>query len=253
MKKYTRIIATVVMLCLISALVLPTVSTAKVSWYTMRNSSHKRPSGAWTVSKLKKYNAYYVAPTKEKVIYLTFDCGYENGNTRKIMKVLKKHGAKATFFVTKSYISTSAKICRQMKKEGHFVGNHTCSHPSIPSLSAKSLKKEINGCASYFKKKTGYKIDPFFRPPMGEFDSRSLKIVKSLGYKTIFWSMAYYDYDTSKQPSLSYVKNFFKQNYHKGAIPLIHAVSSSNAKSLDSVLRMLEKKGYRFGTLNELS
>lgn len=228
-------------------------SNKKKAWYFMRNKEHKKVTGAQEAETLAKYDAYYLnAKTKEKVIYLTFDCGYENGYTEKILDILKGHDAKAMFFVTKSYIKSNKDIVIRMKEEGHMVGNHTCTHPSLPDKNIEKVKSEILDCASYMKQETGYEMDSYIRPPMGEYSNRTLKITKDLGYKTIFWSMAYLDYDVNKQPGKAYVIKHFKENYHKGAIPLIHNVSSSNAQALDDVLTFLESKKYRFGTLDEL-
>lgn len=230
-------------------------SNTKHAWYIVRKSGHKKAGGGIPAGiDLSKYRAYFQnTETKEKVIYLSFDCGYENGYTKKILKTLKKHNAKAIFFVTKPFIESCPSIVRKMKKQGHLVGNHTCTHPSLPDKSAEDIRNEITECAKAYKKVTGCEMDPFIRPPMGEFSKRSLKVTKDLGYSTILWSMAYYDYDTDNQPGKDYVVKHFKDNYHKGALPLIHNTSSSNCEALDDVLTYLEKKKYRFGTLDEFA
>lgn len=230
-------------------------SNTKHAWYIVRKSGHKKAGGGIPAGMdLSKYRAYFQnTETKEKVIYLSFDCGYENGYTKKILKTLKKHNAKAIFFVTKPFIESCPSIVRKMKKQGHLVGNHTCTHPSLPDKSAEDIRNEITECAKAYKKVTGCDMDPFIRPPMGEFSKRSLKVTKDLGYSTILWSMAYYDYDTDNQPGKDYVVKHFKDNYHKGALPLIHNTSSSNCEALDDVLTYLEKKKYRFGTLDEFA
>ena len=191
--------------------------------------------------------------TKKKVIYLTFDCGYEAGYTKKILKTLKKHKAKALFFVTEGFIKSHPELVKKMKQEGHLVGNHSCSHPNFATISVEQEKRELKQCAKTMKKLTGYTMDPFFRPPMGCYSLRALKVAKDMGYKTMFWSMAYYDYDENRQPGKEYVVNHFKENYHPGAMPLIHNTSSSNCEALDTVLTNLEKKKYRFGTVDEFA
>lgn len=133
------------------------------------------------------------------------------------------------------------------------MGNHTCTHPDLSGKPVSVIRKEIKDCARAFKKATGYRMDPFIRPPMGAFSERSLQVTKDMGYNTIFWSMAYYDYDTDHQPGKDYVVNHFKENYHRGALPLIHNTSSSNCEALDDVLAFLEEKNYRFGTLDEFA
>lgn len=225
------------------------------SWYIIRNKNHEKTGGGVPKGiKFSDYNAYYInKKTKQKVIYLSFDCGYENGYTKKILKTLKKHHAKAVFFVTKPFIESNPELVKQMKEEGHLVGNHTCSHPSLPDKSVSEIQKEIKGCEKAYKKATGFVMDPFIRPPMGNFSERSLKVAKDLGYHTIFWSMAYYDYDANNQPGKDYVVKHFKQNYHKGSLPLIHNTSKSNCEALDEVLTFLESKNYRFGTIDEFT
>ena len=227
------------------------LSNEKKAWWFKRNKEHQ-PSGADESIDLKKYGAYYLGNIEEKVIYLTFDCGYENGYTETMLDILKKHNAKACFFVTQTYIRDNPDIVKRMKEEGHQVGNHTVTHKSQPTLSVEEIEKELGTCSAYMKEVTGYDMDPFFRPPMGEYSERTLKITQDMGYQTVFWSIAYLDYDVNNQPGSNYVEEHFRSYYHNGAIPLIHNVSSANCGALDGVLTLLEKEGYRFCTLYEL-
>lgn len=221
-------------------------------WWLKRNEEHKQPEVSDKIN-LSKYNAYYTEPKcKEKRVYLTFDCGYENGFTPKILDVLKKQKVVAAFFVTKPFIREEAKLVRRMKKEGHIVGNHTVHHKSMPTLSDRDNKQEIIDCAQYCKEATGYEMDPFIRPPMGEYNERTLELTKKMGYRTIFWSMAYVDFDVNKQPGKEYVIEHFQKYIHKGAIPLMHNVSRSNAEALDTVITNLKKEGYHFESLKKL-
>ena len=205
---------------------------------------------------LDQYDAYYVdrtcAAKGEKVMYLTFDCGYENGYTEQMLDVLKKHNAKGCFFVTMTYIRDNPDIIKRMKEEGHQVGNHTVHHPCMPEKSVEEQKSELKECSDFMKSETGYSMDMYFRPPCGEYSEQVLQLAKDMGYKTIFWSMAYLDYDVNNQPGTDYVIDHFAKYYHPGAIPLIHNVSSSNAQALDTVLTNLEKEGYEFRSLNEM-
>lgn len=139
-----------------------------------------------------------------------------------------------------------------MKEEGHQVGNHTVTHPSMPGISVEKQKEELQTCADYMKEATGYRMDPYFRPPSGEYSERVLQLAKDMGYKTIFWSMAYLDYDVNNQPGKDYVIEHFDKYYHNGAIPLMHNVSESNAQALDTVLSNLTELGYRFVSLDEM-
>lgn len=222
-------------------------------WWLKRNENHQTPEVSDYID-LSKYDAYYVNPKcKKKKIFLTFDCGYENGFTPKILDVLKKQKIVAAFFVTKPFIREGRELIRRMKKEGHIVGNHTVHHKSMPTLSDRDNKQEIIDCAEYCKEATGYEMDHFIRPPMGEYNEKTLKLTKSMGYKTIFWSMAYVDFDVNKQPGKQYVVEHFKKYTHNGAIPLMHNVSQSNAEALDEVITNLKKEGYQFESLKNLS
>ena len=222
-------------------------------WWLKRNENHQTPEVSDYID-LSKYDAYYVNPKcKKKKIFLTFDCGYENGFTPKILDVLKKQKIVAAFFVTKPFIREGRELVRRMKKEGHIVGNHTVHHKSMPTLSDRDNKQEIIDCAEYCKEATGYEMDHFIRPPMGEYNEKTLKLTKSMGYKTIFWSMAYVDFDVNKQPGKQYVVEHFKKYTHNGAIPLMHNVSQSNAEALDEVIMNLKKEGYQFESLKKLS
>lgn len=222
-------------------------------WWLKRNENHQTPEVSDYID-LSKYDAYYVNPKcKKKKIFLTFDCGYENGFTPKILDVLKKQKIVAAFFVTKPFIREGRELVRRMKKEGHIVGNHTVHHKSMPTLSDRDNKQEIIDCAEYCKEATGYEMDHFIRPPMGEYNEKTLKLTKSMGYKTIFWSMAYVDFDVNKQPGKQYVVEHFKKYTHNGAIPLMHNVSQSNAEALDEVITNLKKERYQFESLKKLS
>lgn len=229
-------------------------SNKKYAWWFVRKKNHE-PSGSGEEFDINNYGAYFrnnKAEEGDKVIYLTFDCGYELGYTNSILDTLKKHDAKAIFFVTKPFIKSDPDLVLRMKEEGHMVGNHTVTHPSMPDKGIEKLKEEINGCADYMYEMTGYQMDHYLRPPMGEYSERTLKLTQDLGYKSIFWSIAFKDYDPDNQPGKQYVIDHFSTYHHNGAIPLIHNVSKSDTEALDEVLTMLEKEGYRFGTLDEL-
>lgn len=227
-------------------------SNEKLAWWFKRNDNHQ-PSGCDDTIELSDYGAYYLDEnTEEMVVYLTFDCGYENGYTDEILDVLKRQDVPACFFVTKTYIRDNVELTTRMKEEGHQVGNHTITHPSMPTKSYEEIMEEVNGTAEYMKEVTGYDMDPYLRPPMGEYSERTLAITQDLGFKTIFWSMAYVDYDVNNQPGADYVIEHFEKYHHNGAIILMHNVSSSNAEALETVIENLKAKGYRFASLNEL-
>ncbi len=230
-----------------------------LAWWFKRDDNHG-PSGCDDTLDISEYGAYYLdknaeavyEETGEKVIYLTFDCGYENGYTNQILDVLETQDVPACFFVTKTFIRDNPEIAKRMKEEGHQVGNHTITHPSMPSKSYEEIIQEVTGCADYMKEVTGYDMDPYLRPPRGEYSARTLMLTHDLGYKTIFWSMAYLDYDVNNQPGVDFVVNHFNKYHHNGAIILMHNVSASNAGALDMVITNLKAEGYRFASLNEL-
>lgn len=224
-------------------------------WWFKRNENHAAPEAQQEID-LTKYDAWYVkteVEDGEKPVFLTFDCGYENGYTPGILDVLQKHKAPAAFFVCKHFIEDQPDLIRRMKEEGHVVGNHTANHICMPENDDRTVREEIAENADYMKEATGYEMDPFFRPPKGEYSERTLQITKNMGYTTIFWSLAYVDYDINSQPGADYVINQFDQYIHPGAIPLIHNISESNAQALDTVLTNLENAGYTFCSLYELS
>lgn len=221
------------------------------SWWFKRNDNHEK-SGCQDDFDITEYQAYYTVPVSEKRIYITFDCGYENGYTPDILDTLKEENVTAAFFVTQTFIRDNPELAKRMKEEGHLVCNHTVTHPSMPGKSIDEQKNELLTCETYMKEATGYDMDLFFRPPRGEYSKRTLQMAKDLGYTTIFWSMAYLDYDVNNQPTSDHVVEHFQKYYHPGAIPLMHNVSVANRDALKQVIRDLKKEGYSFGTLYDL-
>lgn len=229
-------------------------SNEKFSWWFRRNENHK-PSGSGESFPIEEYSAYYLdrtATDEDKVFYVTFDCGYENGFTPSILDTLKEKNVKAMFFVTKDFIVSNPEYVKRMKEEGHMVGNHTVRHLSSPELTPEELAQELYEVAIAMEEETGYSIDPFFRTPMGEYSERVLKVVQDMGYTSVFWSIAYYDYDVNNQPGKDYVVDHFDTYHHNGCIALIHNISESNTQALGDVLDLLREAGYRFGMLTEL-
>lgn len=231
------------------------LDNTKLSWWFRRDMNHG-PSGCDDTIDISEYDAYYLdqnaSKKNEKVVYLTFDCGYENGYTEQMLDILKKEDVPACFFVTPTYIRDNVAIAKRMKEEGHQVGNHTIYHICMPDKSYEEIVQEVNGCADYMKEATGYAMDPYLRPPCGEYSARTLAITQDLGFKTIFWSMAYMDFDVNNQPGVDFVIDHFNKYHHSGAIILMHNVSSSNAGALEKVIANLKAEGYRFASLNEL-
>lgn len=221
------------------------------AWWFKRNDNHEK-SGCQEDFDILQYDAHYTVPVSDKKIYITFDCGYENGYTSDLLDVLKEEEVTAAFFVTQTFIRDNVELTKRMKEEGHLVCNHTVTHPSMPGQSVEKQKKELLECEAYMKEATGYEMDLFFRPPKGEYSQQSLQVAKDLGYTTVFWSIAYLDYDVNNQPSKEHVIEHFRKYYHPGAIALMHNVSLANHDALKQVIQDLKKEGYSFGTLYDL-
>ena len=217
------------------------------------NGSEKQPSGNATPEELRQNDAYYLGNGEEKVIYLTFDCGYENGNTKYILKALKKHNAKGTFFVVGHFLESSPGLAKQMVQEGHAVGNHTYHHPDMSSIATiESFQKELDDNAALFKQVTGKEMAKYYRPPQGKYSTVNLKMAKELGYHTFFWSLAYVDWYEDQQPSHEEAFAKLTGRIHPGAIVLLHSTSKTNGEILDELLTKWENMGYTFQPLSHL-
>lgn len=211
------------------------------------------PTGNSSAKELEAYNAYYVADTKEKIIYLTFDCGYENGNTEAMLDALKKHNAKATFFVVGHYLESAPDIVKRMVEEGHTIGNHTYHHPDMSKISdAAAFQNEMDEVRTLYKELIGEEMPMYYRPPQGKYSLSNLQMAKDLGYTTFFWSLAYVDWNVDNQPSHEEAMNKLTSRVHPGAIVLLHNTSKTNAEVLDELLTEWESMGYRFGTLEDV-
>lgn len=235
-----------------------TVETVSVqnqadNWGLGFGAEGTQPTGNVTADELKKYNAWYVGDKNKKTIYLTFDCGYENGNTEPILDALKKHNAKATFFVVGHFLESAPDIVKRMEEEGHAVGNHTYHHPDMSSISElASFQKEIDDVASLYQSITGKEMIKYYRPPQGKYSTENLKMAKELGYNTFFWSLAYVDWKQEEQPTHEEAMSKLLKRVHPGAIVLLHNTSRTNGEILDEVLTKWEEMGYHFASLEEL-
>ena len=214
----------------------------------------EKPTGNVSVEELKTYHAAYMDPTDEKVIYLTFDAGYENGNTPAILKALKKHNAKGTFFVVGNFLETSPELVKQMVVEGHTVGNHTGHHPEMSKISdVAAFEKELKDVETRYQEITGEELTRFYRPPQGKYNTQNLQMASNLGYKTFFWSLAYVDWIQDQQPTKEAAFDKLLKRIHPGAVVLLHSTSSTNAQILDELLTKWEEMGYHFAPLSELA
>ncbi len=225
--------------------------TSVRNWYFMAKNNHTTPDVQGGID-YKKYGAYYVGNTSEKKIYLTFDEGYENGYSSKILDILKEKDVKAAFFCTGSYLRDNPDLIKRMVSEGHIVGNHSYNHLNQTTIGEDKIKSEINDCEYRFKEITGEQMPKFFRPPEGAYTEKSLAVIHNMGYKTIFWSFAYKDWLTNSQPGKQAAYTKIMNSVHNGAIYLLHAVSSSNTEALSQVIDDLKAEGYTFGTLYDL-
>jgi peptidoglycan-N-acetylmuramic acid deacetylase len=231
------------------------VSNKERSWFYKPNKAHITPEIPADVNvMLKKYNGYYVGDTDSKVLYLTFDEGYENGFTPKILDILKENNVKAAFFVTRPYIKQQPDLIKRMVQEGHIVGNHSSTHPSMTTKAGnvESFNKEFTDTEKVFTDITGLQMPKYFRPPMGVYSEKTLELTKTLGYISIFWSFAHKDWEVNNQPSVQVTHDKVINGSHNGEIILLHAVSKSDTDALDSIIKDLKKDGYVFLTLDEL-
>lgn len=223
------------------------------NWGLSFPTEGESPVGNASVADLAQYDAYYLGDTSQKVIYLTFDCGYENGYTETILDVLKKHQAPAAFFVVGNMIETAPDIIRRMAAEGHIVGNHTYHHPDMSAISDQAaFKKELDDLAALYQETVGEDLPMFYRPPQGKYNEENLKQAQALGYKTVFWSLAYVDWYVDNQPTAEQAYSKLLPRIHDGAIVLLHSTSKTNAEILDDLLTKWEDMGYTFASLEDL-
>lgn len=202
------------------------------------------------IQTMDKYGCIYMGSEQKPFVYLTFDEGYENGYTADILDTLKKCKVTAAFFITADYLAKNPDLVKRMIDEGHTVGNHTVNHPSMPSKNDEDAREEIMGLHNQVFEKFGVNMQ-FFRPPMGEYSERTLSIANSLGYKNVFWSFAYKDWETDNQRGADYAFEQVTSKVHNGAVILLHAVSKDNARALEKIIAEIQNKGFTFKTLSE--
>lgn len=228
----------------------PTAPTAKSwSWWFTRNAQHQTPAINQETAKLiAENNAFYVIPNNSKKIYLTFDAGYELGYTGKILDTLDRQHVKAAFFITGQYIKTQPDLVKRMHSSGNLVCNHTWNHPDLSTVSQQTFNQELESLDQKYTELTGVPLDHYLRPPMGNYSENSLKWANALGYKTVFWSIAFMDWDPAKQPGADFSYKHVTDNIHPGAVILLHAISQSDTEALDRIITDLKAQGYVFST-----
>ena len=223
------------------------------SWGLSFRTEGQSPIGPAGADELRRFDAVYVGDTTQKVLYLTFDAGYENGCTTKILDVLKKHDIPAAFFLVGNYIEKNPDLVKRMVTEGHTVGNHTMHHYDMSKLSDKTaFSKELTDLEALFKEVTGQELPKYYRPPQGIYSQENLTMAKELGYKTVFWSLAYVDWNNESQPTKEQAFAKLLPRTHDGAVVLLHSTSKTNAEILDALLTKWKEMGYRFAPVEEL-
>lgn len=228
-------------------------AAASANWGLSFRQEGVPPIANATADYLSDYGAYYAERTEEKHIYLTFDAGYENGNTVAILDTLAKHNAKAAFFLVGNYIETNPDLVRRMAAEGHIVGNHTYSHPDMSQLEApEAFAEEVERLENTYKEATGQEMKKYYRPPQGKYSDSNLKMAHDMGYTTVFWSLAYVDWYENSQPTKQEAFEKLIPRIHPGAVVLLHSTSKTNAEILDELLTRWEEMGYTFRTLDDL-
>ena len=227
-----------------------------INWYTKNNLTHTPPELDSQLAVIEKYDGYYLdknAREGDKKIYLTFDAGYENGNVEKILDILKKHNVKGAFFILDNLIVRNPELVKRMAEEGHAVCNHTKTHPDMTKIHDKALfEGQLSSLEKSYYELTGQEMEKVYRPPQGRFSEKNLAYAKELGYKTLFWSFAYADWDNAKQPDEAFAKKKILDHLHNGEVMLLHPTSATNAAILDEVLTAIEAEGYRIAPLSEL-
>lgn len=228
-------------------------TSSEGNWGLSFQTDGDPPVGNATFDELKKFDAFYAQDTGEKVIYLTFDAGYENGNTPAILEALTKHQAPATFFVVGTLLESNPELIKQILAAGNTIGNHTWHHKDMSQISTmESFSEEIQTVEKLYRQITGQEISRFYRPPQGKYSEANLKMAQDLGYHTFFWSLAYVDWYQDSQPSHKEAFEKLLGRIHPGAIVLLHSTSSTNAEILDELLTKWEEMGYHFASLDDL-
>ena len=227
---------------------------ASVCWGLSFQEEGKTPVAPASKEELKELDAWFVGNENEKVLYLTFDLGYENGYTESILDILKEEQVPAAFFVVGSFVDRHPELILRMAKEGHIIGNHTNTHPNMASISEESVfREELETLEQKVESITGEPMLKFYRPPQGKYSTQNLQMAKDLGYQTFFWSLAYVDWYQDQQPTHDEAFEKLTGRIHPGAIVLLHNTSSTNAEILDELLTKWEEMGYSFGSLNQLT
>ena len=228
--------------------ILPTAS-----WGLSFRQEGAPPVGNADRQQLRQFDAAYLGDPSQKVLYLTFDAGYENGSTEKILDILKEQQVSAAFFLVGNYIEKNADLVRRMEAEGHIVGNHTMHHKDMSKLTDEAaFAKELQDLEALYQETVGKPMPKYYRPPQGIYSQDNLRLAQKLGYRTVFWSLAYVDWNNDSQPTREQAFKKLLPRTHPGAVILLHSTSKTNAEILGELIEKWKAEGYRFGTLEEL-
>ena len=258
-KRTHRVWCILLAVCLLYGGVCVNASAQGYSWYCVHAKEHKQPCADSQLLFVEDCGGYYIDhrhasdQAKDKVVYLTFDVGYENGNVARILDAMKEENVTGAFFILGNVAVKNPALVKRMADEGHLVCNHTYSHRDMTGQSREAVVAELERMEQACLEKTGVTMSKYFRPPEGKFDKELLRSAESLGYKTIFWSFAYADWDNGRQMHGDKAFNKIMENLHNGAVILLHPTSATNADVMGRVIREIKAQGYRFGTLDELT
>ena len=257
MKAKTKIVLSFIfMIIMTSITIINSYAITKSHWYIKHNKG-KIPTFPADAESLEEYNVYYIdkkcEKAGEKKIYLTFDAGYENGNVERILDALKAESVPAAFFVLDNIIIKNTDIVTRMAEEGHLVCNHTKNHKDLSCATKEEIDRNLKALETIYKEKTGKEMSKYFRFPEGNYSLDAIKHINNLGYKTIFWSFAYDDWDNSRQQNKDKAIKKIIDNTHNGEVILLHPTSSTNAEILPTLICEWRKMGYSFGSLDELT
>ena len=255
-----------ILLCILSLTLLLSGASLSVdaagnsySWYCVHVKGHVQPTCDGALAFVESLDGFYIDRSNtdpnaaERVVYLTFDAGYENGNVEKILDVMKEEGVTGAFFVLSHLVEKNPDLVRRMAAEGHLVCNHTAHHKDMSGLDEETFMKELGELERIYTETVGGEMAKYYRPPEGKFSRENLEIAQKNGYKTVFWSFAYPDWDNNRQMTPEKAKSIIIENLHNGEVMLLHPTSDTNAAILGDVIRTLKAEGYRFGTLDELT
>lgn len=231
-------------------LFLPAISAACFGWGFKRNDNHETPDIGKYAQEIEGTSSYYVGDITQRSVYLTFDAGYDNGNMEKILDILKAKDVKSTFFLTGDFLTRESELVKMIDEDGHIVANHSWGHKNITTLNKEELKQELTKVEAKYQELTGKEMVRFFRPPAGNFNRESLKMLQEMGYKTFFWSIAYKDWERGKSQGASYAYENIMKNLHNGAIILMHTVSNDNVEGLAQIIDGIRNAGYTIENLD---